>query len=78
MGNIVTTFTDSADREQRIEQPLSFEVIAQASAIPAISRNVASSPVLIAVGVGALALAAIAFVVVKRMKGKRKTSGMGM
>jgi len=59
-------------------QPLSFEVIAQASAIPAMSQNVASSPVLIAVGVGALALAAIAFVVVKRMKGKRKASGMGM
>ena len=71
-GNIVITFTDSADREQRIEQPLSFEVIAQASAIPAMSQNVATSPLMIGGGILAIALAIIGFIAVRKMKGKNK------
>jgi len=71
-GNIIITFTDSADREQRIEQPFSFEVIAQASAIPAMSQNMATSPLVISGGILAIALAIIGFIVVRKMKGKNK------
>ena len=76
-GNIIITYTDSADREHRIDNPLSFEVLPMASDISAMAPNVASS-IWIAVVVGALALAIVAFVIVKRIQGKRKASGMGM
>jgi len=77
-GNIIITYTDSADREHRIDNPLSFEVLPVAANISVLSPNMAASPIWIAVGVGALALAIVAFVIVKRIQGKRKASGMGM
>ena len=76
-GNIIITYTDSADREHRIDNPLSFEVLPMTSDISAMAPNVASS-IWIAIVVGVLALVIVAFVVVRRMQGKRKASGMGM
>jgi len=71
-GNIIITYTDSADKEHRIDNPLSFEVLPEPSAIPVLSPNMAVSPIWLAGGAGVLALAVIAFVMVRRMKGKRK------